>query len=131
VRCSTPDGASTRTLDSGASRITGLVATPDHGFLIFSSANGKIWRFDRSLQELYASEAPYRMAISPDGRLLASCAFDGSFDIFDLVNRRLVSHLIGHASGTCGVAWVDDELWISGDDGALKRWALRDGRLSR
>ncbi len=131
VLCSTPDGTHTRTLVSGTSRITWLTATPDHEALIFASADGKIWRFDSSLQELYShSEAPYRMAISSDGRLLASCALDGSFDIFDLVNRRLISHLVGHAGATYSVTWVDDELWMSGDDGTLKRWGLRDGSLT-
>jgi serine/threonine protein kinase/WD40 repeat protein len=132
VLCSKPDGTYTRTLDSGTSRITWLAATPDHETLIFASADGKIWRFDSSLQELYSHNGvPYRMAISPDGHLLASCALDGSFDVFDLVNRRLVSHvIIGSAGATYNVAWMNDALWTSGDDGTLKRWGLRDGMLT-
>jgi WD40 repeat protein len=131
VLCSNPDGTYTRTLGSGTSRITWLAATPDHGSLIFASADGKIWRLDSSLQELYShNEVPYRMAISSDGHLMASCALDGSFDVFDLVNRRLVSHLTGRAGALCSVAWVNDELWTSGDDGTLKRWGLQAGILT-
>jgi len=126
VLCSTPDGRYTRTLDPGAGRITWLTATPDHGALIFASADGKIWRFDSSLEELYShNEVPYRMALSSDGRLLASCALDGSFDVFDLVNRRLVSRLIGRAGAAYIPTWVDDELWMAADDGTLKS----DGRF--
>jgi WD40 repeat protein len=131
VLCSTPDGAHTWTLDSGASRIAWLTATPDHESLIIASSDGKIWRFDSSLQELFSNHAvPYRMAVSADGRMLASCSLDDSFDVFDLVNRRLISHLIGHAGVACTVTWVNDELWTSGNDGSLKRWAIQDGRLT-
>jgi eukaryotic-like serine/threonine-protein kinase len=131
VLCSTPEGTSTRTLDSGAGRVAWLTATPDHGALIFASADGKIWRFEDHLQAVFSNtEVPYRAAISSDGHLLASCALDGSFDILDLVTRRLVAHVVGHAGAACTVSWVDDELWTSGDDGTLKRWAVRDGGLA-
>jgi WD40 repeat protein len=131
VLCSTPDGAHTQRLDSGTSRITWLTTTPDHQALIFASSDSKVWHFDSRLQELYSHNGvPYRMAISSDRRLLASCALDGSFVVFDLWSRRLVSQLIGHAGATCSVTWVDDELWTTGDDGTLKRWGVRDGNLA-
>lgn len=130
VLCSRPDGSDTQTLDSGTDRINWLVATPDHASQIFASADGRVWRFDDKLEVLYWYKGlPSRLAISSDGRLLAWSSLDGSFDVFDLVNRRLVSHLVGHPGATTSVAWVGDELWTSGDDGALKRWRLEDGRL--
>jgi WD40 repeat protein len=131
VLCSTPDGTYTRVLDSGTARVNWLTATPDHEALIFAAADGKIWRFDGALRQLYAhAGSPTRMAISPDGRLLASCAVDGSVAVYDLVNRRIVSHLIGHVGAAYCVTWLDDELWTSGNDGTLKRWGLRDGSLT-
>jgi eukaryotic-like serine/threonine-protein kinase len=130
VLCSPPDGGDTRTLESGAVRITWLTATPDHKALIFASSDGKIWRFDDKLEALYSHQGvPNRLDVSRDGRLLAWYSVDGSFDVFDLVNRRLVAHLVGHAGATSSVTWVDDVLWTSGDDGTLKRWRLRDGSL--
>jgi WD40 repeat protein len=130
VLCSTPDGVHTQTLESGADRITWLTVTPDHRSLIFASANGKIWRFDDRLEALYSDHrVPSRLAVSSDGRLLAWDSVDGSFSVFDLVNRRLVAHLVGHAGATSSVTWVDDELWTSGDDGTLKRWGIQDGTL--
>jgi len=131
VLCSTPDGTYTRVLDSGTTRINWLSATPDHKSLIFASSDGKIWRFDSTLRELYAhAGAPGRMAISADGRLLASCAVDGSLAVYDLVNRRVVAHLIGHVGEASCVTWVGDELWTSGNDGALRRWGVQDGGLT-
>jgi WD40 repeat protein len=131
VLCSVPDGTYTRVLDSGTTRIMWLTATPDHDALIFASADGKIWRFDTTLRELYAhTGTPARTAISPDGHTLASCAVDGSLVIYDLVNRRVVSHLIGHVGAASCITWVGDELWTSGNDGTLKRWELRDGDLA-
>jgi WD40 repeat protein len=130
VLCSTPDGTYTETLDSGTNRITWLTATPDHESLIFASADSKIWRFRNGLEELYSHEGvPRRMAVSSDGRLLASCSLDGSFSVFDLVSRRLVAHHLGGVGARCSVTWVDDELWTPGDDATLKRWGLRDGKL--
>ena len=131
VLCSAPDGTHTRTLDSGTTRINWLTTTPDHETLIFASADSKIWRFDGNLQELSAHNGvPHRMAVSSDGRLLGSCSLDGSAALFDLVNRRLVSYVIGQPGATCSVTWVGDELWTSGDDGTLKQWGVRDGRLT-
>jgi WD40 repeat protein len=131
VLCSAPDGSNLQTIDPGESRISWLTASLNHDYLVFASADGKIWRWDGKLQELYSHNAvPERMAISPDGRVLASCALDGSFAVFDLVNNRLVTHLTGHVGAAYNVAWLRDELWTTGDDGALKRWGFRNGAVT-
>ena len=66
---------------------------------------------------------PERLAISSDGRMLASCALDSSLAVFDLRNHRLVAHLTSHLGAAYSVAWIDDELelWTAGDDDALQR----------
>jgi hypothetical protein len=131
VLCSAPDGSDPRTIDSGESRISWMTTSVNHDYLVFASADGKVWRYDGMLEELYSHNAvPERMAISPDGRLLASCALDGSFAVFDLGNHRLVTHLTGHVGAAYDVAWVGDELWTTGDDGALKRWGFRNGAVT-
>jgi len=131
VLCSTPDGTHTRTLDSGTTYIHWLTTTPDHETLLFAADDSKIWRYDGKLQELAAHNGvAHRMAVSTDGRLLGSCSLDGSAAVFDLVNRRLVSYVIGQAGATCSVTWVGDELWTSGDGGTLKQWGVQDGRLT-
>jgi WD40 repeat protein len=130
VQCSSPEGAPGVTLESRGMQVMSLSATPDGNSLVFAVEDGTVWRFDGSLRELYAHAAPaYRTAISADGRLLASCADDGSLAVYDLVSGRLKSHLIAHTGARGSVSWVGDELWSTGEEGTLKRWSLRDGEL--
>jgi WD40 repeat protein len=130
VVCSNPDGTDLRTLDSGTNRIVWLTASPDHDFLVFASDDGRVWRYDDRLQELYRHSSVYRMAISADGRLLGSCSLDGSLAVYDLVNHKLIAHVHDHVGATNNVAWIDDDLWTFGDDGAVKRWAVRNGSVT-
>jgi WD40 repeat protein len=130
VLCSNPDGTQTQTSESGTARITWVTATSDHQSLLFTSGDGKIWQLDTKLHELYTyNGVAHRMAVSGNNHLLASCAHDGSVEVYDLTSHRLVAHKMAHAGGAASVSWVDDELWTGGNDGALKRWVLRDGDL--
>lgn len=70
------------------------------------------------------------MTISPDGRLLCSGSLDGSLAVYDLTNHTLIAHVHDHIGPTNGVAWVDDDLWTFGDDGAVKHWAVRNGTVT-
>jgi WD40 repeat protein len=72
----------------------------------------------------------YRLAISPDGRLVGSCALDGSLAVYDLTTHRLIAHVHDHVGPANNIAWVGDELWTFGNDGAVKRWAVRDGAVT-
>jgi eukaryotic-like serine/threonine-protein kinase len=130
VVCSNPDGTDIRTLDSGTSRITWLTASPDHDFLVFASGDGRVWRYDDGLQELYMHNSLYRLAISPDGRFVGSCAFDGSLAVYDLANHRLIAHVHDHQGPANNIAWVDGDLLTFGSDGAVKRWAVHDREVT-
>ncbi len=132
VMCSNPEGTDLglRMLDSGTNRITWLAASPDHDFLVFASGDGKVWRYDDRLQELYVHNSVYRLAISPDGRLLGSCGFDGSLAVYDLANHKLIAHVHDHVEQATHVAWVDNELWTFGIDGAIKRWSVGSTSLT-
>jgi len=130
VVCSNPDSTDLRTLDSGTNRINWLIASPDHDFMVFASADGRVWFYDDRLQELYMHTSVYRLALSPDGRMLGSCGLDGSLAVYDLANRKLVSHVHDHVGPANNIAWVDDQLWTFGDDGALKRWGVRNGSVT-
>ena len=130
VVCSKPDGTDPRTLDSGTNRIAWLTPSPEHDFLVYASADGKVWRYDGTLQELYTHNSVYRLAISPDGQLLGSCAFDGSLAVYDLANHRLIGHVRDHVGPATNLWWVDGELWTFGNDGAIKRWVVRDGAVA-
>jgi eukaryotic-like serine/threonine-protein kinase len=131
VRCSSLDGTETETLDSRSKKVASLTATPDHRSLIFAGADGKVWRFDRTLQELYAHAGPVNLTtISADGRLLASCAQDGSIAAFDLAQNHLIAQVTAHVGAFCSVSWLGDDLWSAGGDGTLKKWSLRNGGLT-
>jgi WD40 repeat protein len=130
VVCSNPDGSDLRTLDSGTDRIAWLTASPDHDFLVFASSDGTVWRYGDELEQLYVHKSVYRLAISPDGRLLGSCSLDGSLAVYDLASHKLLAHIHDHVGQAVRVAWVDGELWTFGDDGAVKRWAVHDGSLT-
>ena len=131
VRCSSVDGKDAETLDSRSRGVSSLTATPDHRSLIFAGADGKVWRFDRTLQELYAHAGPVSStAVSINGRMLASCAQDGSVAVFDLENSRLIGQRTAHVGAVCSVAWVGEQLWSAGGEGTWKKWSLREGGLT-
>jgi serine/threonine protein kinase/WD40 repeat protein len=131
VLCSKPDGSDLRTLESGSNRITWLTAGPAHDFLVFASADGRIWRYDgNQLEQFHKHATAYRLAISNDGRLLGSCGLDGTLSVYDLVDHREIGNRPDHTGSAYNIAWVDDELWTSGDDGLIKQWVVRDGALT-
>jgi WD40 repeat protein len=130
VVCSNPDGTDLRTLDSGTNKIAWLTASPDHDFLVFASSDGRVWRYDDRLEQLYVHSSVVSLAISPDGRLLGSSSLDGSLEVYDLANHKLIAHVHDHVGQAIKVAWVDGDLWTFGDDGAVKRWAVHDGSVT-
>jgi WD40 repeat protein len=130
VICSTVDGKTTRKFDSKAGRIMWLEASPQHDFLVLASIDGRIWKLDTELHELYAHGAtPYRLAVAPRGDVVASCDLDGSLIVFDLRHDRIVARLAAHTAAIHSVSWLDDELWTSGVDGVLRRWWWHAGSL--
>jgi len=130
VLCSNEDGSDLKVIDSGASEITWLTSNPDHTSLIFSSEDGRIWSYGKGLHGLYVHSGAFRLAVSDDGRYLASCARDGSLAVYDLVNHRLVAHVPSHGGPASEVVWRERDVWTAGDDGTLRQWALKDGTLS-
>ncbi len=130
VRCSGPDGTAWKTFDLRSKIVTPPAAMPNQRSLIVASVNGKVWRLDDALHELYRHQGRYvSIKISADGSVLASCADDGSLAVLDLVSNQLLAQRIAHAGGSCSVSWLGDELWSSGSEGTLKRWTVRDGEL--
>jgi WD40 repeat protein len=122
VLCSSPDGTQVESIGAGTSRIVWISANPGLSGLVFASADGKVWNFDGALHELYIHDGVYRTAISPDGRMVGSGSFDGSLAVYDLAAHRLVAQVPARSGSIKTVAWVDGELWTSGNDDVLRRW---------
>ena len=128
VLCSAADGSATREVLSGDGRIRWLTAGPDHDYLAIATNSSHVYKYDGRLQELYShDDTPHRLAISPDGRWLASIAYDGQLIVYDLAGRRVRSRALAHAKQATTVAWSGGALWTAGVDGAVKRWAVQGG----
>jgi WD40 repeat protein len=75
--------------------------------------------------------AVWGLALSPDGRLLASGSFDGIVRLWQVSGGRLLATFQGHT----GVAWrvamsADGRLLASGSfDGTVRLWEAPGGRL--
>jgi len=130
VRCSNLAGTTHEVMETGNLIVAAMATTSDHESLFFGGEDGSVWRSGSPARELYAHrEIVKGIAISRDGRLLASAAEDGSLVVFDLAANQQLAHRIAHAGQVCDVSWVGDELWSSGAEGTLKRWTIRNGEL--
>jgi eukaryotic-like serine/threonine-protein kinase len=124
ILCSSADGSVTREILSGHGRVRWITASPDHSYIVAATDSNRVYRFDGQVHELYWHNGPYRVAISADSRWLASVGFDGALVVYDLVESRVTKRIAAHTKQITAVAWLDDALWTSGADGAVKRWTV-------
>lgn len=70
------------------------------------------------------------LAVSPDGRLIATAGLRGGIAIVDRAERRILHRLTGPGLPVWSLAFDDDSrtLFSGGADRVIRRWDARDGR---
>lgn len=108
-----------------------IVWTEDGSELFVSTGGqGEVWRFDTTTGQQVATYKRTRgavqyAALSPDERLIAATGGNGNFEIFDVLNGRVVANI--------EIPFIDrsnDRDWIGwSPDGAYLAVGSRDGRM--
>jgi WD40 repeat protein len=73
----------------------------------------------------------YCIALSNDGKLLATAGWDNTVKIWDIISGELLSTFFGHTGGILSIAFSPDgERLITGDiNNIIKVWAVKSGSL--
>jgi len=102
---------------------------------LYSAGHGIIeeWDLGRGGTILDDKTAVGAVAVSPDGRWMASGSDDGMLRIYDSTSGSLLRSWAGHTSYVSNLAFSpDSDLLASGsDDKTIKLWKVQDGRLVR
>ena len=73
------------------------------------------------------------LAVSQDGRLLASASWDGSVGLWDVATGRLLHMMAGHESSVSDVAFSPsgDLVFSASADGTIRNWDVETGEEKR
>ena len=119
------------TIDDQESPLS-LAFNSDATVLIAASGNEEIRRWDvsdparpRILSALRGHIALVtQVALSPDGKALASTSLDGTFKLWDMATGQVLASLQGHRSAVNCLAWAPDgqTVYTGGGDGMVRLW---------
>jgi WD40 repeat protein len=95
--------------------------------------NVKFWQRARNAHKLDIAgieSLVKSIAVSPDGKWLATAEENGKLKMFDMSSGSLVRAIDGHAGGATSVAFSTDssKLVSGGQDKSLRVWNVADGR---
>ena len=73
------------------------------------------------------------LAVSPDGRLLASAAWDGAIRLWDIETGAALAEMTGHESSVSDVVFSRDGsmLYSASADGTIRMWDVAAGQEAR
>jgi WD40 repeat protein len=129
------DGVDLVDLGSGTRRAmleasaSDVVVTPD-GATIVTASGPELRTWDASGQSVQVikslGEPGTTLAISPDGRRLATGSEDGTIKIWDVARGTLLQTLHGHEGAVTAVAYSKDGALLAstGHDGAVQLWSI-------
>jgi WD40 repeat protein/mono/diheme cytochrome c family protein len=87
-------------------------------------------RSDKPRRTLYGHrDYVYQVAISHDGKRLASCGYDKSIRVWDVESGRTLSVLREHTDAVFAVAFSSDDAWVASGAGdrSVKVWDAQKG----
>lgn len=122
-------------IDAGPISSWTTVYSPDDTMIATGDANGKINLYSTQTGKLLTTlnttgKFAYSVAISPDGRLVASGSLDdGMIKVFDIESEKVVQTLEGHAMTVRCLTFTDDSSSIvsGSDDKLIKIFDIKSG----
>lgn len=78
---------------------------------------------DSEAQILYDEDALQNVAVSPDGSLVAAGSGSGVLVLWHRESGRQLARLQAHDEQLCGLAWRDDHIATTSQDGTLRLWS--------
>ena len=130
---STADGKRIHTLTKGGNLVYALAFMPDGSRLVSGALDGiRIWDVanGREVRQINR-ESTVAMALSPDGRLLASGSFNGGIKLWNTESGREAIPIQGsHARVVLDIAFRPDGKRFASvsDDATVKFWDVQTGR---
>ncbi len=115
-------------LPSSAPRLRAITFDASGTRLIGGSGNGRILCWDaktgKQLNQVKAHQILTAIALSPDGKYLASSGWDGTIKLWNAVTLQLISILTGHSKEIGAIAFSPHEciLVSSSRDRTLRFW---------
>lgn len=118
-------------------RILTVEFAPD-GNSAFASSNALLFRFNLLTGAILQSyrghtESIVGMAVSPDGKLLATGDFRRAIQVRDIASGEIVHSFFGHRAAIWGLSFAPDsqQLVSASDDGDIVVWDLREDSILR
>jgi len=116
--------------------MTGVAHLLDRRRIITCSSDGslRLWEIESGTQigddwRDGGKEQVWSIALSPNGKTVASGSWDGIVRLWDVKTKKVVAKWTGHAHGVISLCWsVDGDRVVTGSrDGTIRVWDVKSG----